>query len=64
MSEEERVESKDENAERADRIKRAIDLAIAKMMRDTASRLSPTLAMTREQLLAEAAELETNGGER
>ena len=64
MSEEERVESKDENAERADRVKRAIDLAIAKMMRDTASRLSPTLAMTREQLLAEAAELETNGGER
>jgi hypothetical protein len=61
---EERMERTDENAERETRIKRAMDLAMARMMRDTASRLSPTLAITREQLLAEAEELETRVEER
>jgi hypothetical protein len=53
----------EERAEDERRVQRAIDRAMAAMMRATAKRLSPQLAMTREQLLAEAAELEEGARE-
>lgn len=59
---EERVEL-DERTEDERRVQRAIDRAMAAMMRATAKRLSPQLAITREQLLAEAAELEEGARE-
>jgi len=54
---EERVES-EEMKEEERRLQRAIDRSMAALSRAMAQRLSPMLAITREQLLAEAEELE------